>query len=311
MSEMFCYQCQETAKNTGCTVTGVCGKKPDVARAQDFLIWLTKGLSELAIKARAKGLSVSTDVNHQVTMNLFTTITNANFDRAAIEKRMKDTIDLKKSLLNEMTADERGALSEAALWDGMDYESKSYDIGVLSTEDENIRSLRELTIYGLKGLAAYTKHANVLLAENEEVDIFIQEALTKTMDDSLSVDDLVGLVLETGTYGVKGMALLDGANSGTYGNPEITEVNIGVRETRPSSFPAMICVTWKCCWSKLREPALTSTPIRRCFRPTIIQRLRNMTTLWATTATHGGNKRGVRQLQRSDSDDDQLHRSAD
>lgn len=229
MSEMFCYQCQETAKNTGCTVTGVCGKKPDVARAQDFLIWLTKGLSELAIKARAKGLSVSTDVNHQVTMNLFTTITNANFDRAAIEKRMKDTIDLKKSLLNEMTADERGALSEAALWDGMDYESKSYDIGVLSTEDENIRSLRELTIYGLKGLAAYTKHANVLLAENEEVDIFIQEALTKTMDDSLSVDDLVGLVLETGTYGVKGMALLDGANSGTYGNPEITEVNIGVR----------------------------------------------------------------------------------
>lgn len=228
---MFCYQCQETARGTGCTVSGVCGKKPEVARMQDLLIYVTKGLSCVTTRLREEGKAVKSDVNHLVTVNLFTTITNANFDKDAIADRVAKTLVTKEELLQQLT--DRSGLPDAALWNGdrSEYEEKaaSDKVGVLATENEDIRSLRELITYGLKGLAAYSKHANALLQDNEEIDAFIQKALAKTLDDSLTVDDLVALTLETGKYGVDGMALLDAANTGAYGNPEITTVDIGVR----------------------------------------------------------------------------------
>lgn len=228
---MFCYQCQETARGTGCTMSGVCGKKPDVARMQDLLVSVTKGLSAVTTRLREEGKRVSKEINHRVTENLFITITNANFDKAAIAEKIKTTLAVKEKLLE--TLNDKNGLPVAALWNGAEneFETKaaSPEVGVLATKNEDVRSLRELTMYGLKGLSAYSKHANALGKDNEEVDAFIQRALVKTMDDTLSVEELVSLVLETGRYGVEGMALLDAANSGTYGNPEITTVDIGVR----------------------------------------------------------------------------------
>lgn len=226
--KMFCYQCQETAGCTGCTMVGVCGKKPDVAAMQDLLVYVTKGLSAVTTALRKENKEVSADVNHLITLNLFTTITNANFDRESIETRIRATLDAKKEELARLS--NRSGLPEAARWDGSDnWEDKAKTVGVLSTENEEIRSLRELITYGLKGLSAYSKHANALLKDDEEVDAFLQRALAATLDDSLTVDDLIALTLETGKYGVAGMALLDKANTTAYGNPEITRVNIGVR----------------------------------------------------------------------------------
>ncbi|MBR4189812.1 MAG: hydroxylamine reductase [Kiritimatiellae bacterium] len=209
--KMFCFQCQETAGNKGCTICGVCGKTADVAALQDGLVFETKRLAAATTALRAAGKPVGRDVNHLVTVNLFMTITNANFDadaiRAAIEKTKAVRLELAPN-------DAMGAKDH---------------IGVLATADEDIRSLRELVTYGLKGLAAYSKHANALMQDDEEVDAFIQRALAATLDDSLGVDGLVALALETGKYGVAGMALLDKANTDAYGNPEITEVDIGVR----------------------------------------------------------------------------------
>ena len=230
MSDMFCYQCQEAARNTGCDKGGVCGKTAPVARSQDFLIWAVKGLSEVATRLREAGREVSREVNRLVTGSLFTTITNANFDEDAIRGLTRDVIAMTNTLRAVLPASVK--LSEAARWDSLDiidWQAKEPFIGVLSTENEDVRSLRELVVYGLKGLAAYSKHANVLMKEDEEVDAFIQSALAKTMDDSLSVADLVQLVLDTGSAGVKGMALLDEANTSAYGHPEITSVDIGVR----------------------------------------------------------------------------------
>ena len=226
---MFCYQCQETALCKGCTRVGVCGKTPDVAAMQDLLVYVTKGLSAVTTALRKEGKSVSQQVNHLITLNLFTTITNANFDKAAIEARVRATLDTKQELLAQLGG--TAGLPEAALWDGSgDWEAKARTVGVLSTENEDIRSLRELITYGLKGLSAYSKHANALLQDDAEVDAFLQRALAATLDDSLSADQLVALTLETGKYGVSGMALLDKANTAAYGNPEITRVNIGVRK---------------------------------------------------------------------------------
>lgn len=229
-NKMFCYQCQETAGCKGCTVSGVCGKKPEVAHMQDLLIYVTKGLSAACVKMREAGKAVSEEVNHMVTVNLFTTITNANFDLDQLRSRVTKTLEMKDALLQELGSEE--GLPQAALWNGTEdqYEAKAVTVGVLATEDEDIRSLRELITYGLKGLAAYTKHANALLKDDEEVDAFIQKALAATLDDSLTVDDLVALTLETGKFGVQGMADLDAANTGAYGNPEVTKVNIGVRK---------------------------------------------------------------------------------
>lgn len=229
-NQMFCYQCQETAGCKGCTVSGVCGKKPEVARMQDLLIYVTKGLSAVTTALRKKGKEIPEKINHLVTVNLFTTITNANFDLDAIKAKVTETLSEKAELLNELSEAEKDALPEAARWNGneAEYDAKAWKEGVLSTKDEDIRSLRELITYGLKGLSAYTKHANALLKDDPEVDAFIQEALSKTLDDSLTVDDLVALTLETGKYGVAGMADLDTANTTAYGNPEITKVDIGV-----------------------------------------------------------------------------------
>ncbi|WP_129724061.1 hydroxylamine reductase [Xylanivirga thermophila] len=228
-NKMFCYQCQETAGCKGCTQVGVCGKKPEVAAMQDLLVYVTKGISVITTRLRAEGKEVEKEINHLVTLNLFTTITNANFDEDAIVSRIFTTLEKKKELLGQL--DNKEGLPEAALWESFnrdEFASKANKVGVLSTQNEDIRSLRELITYGLKGLSAYSKHANALLEDDEQVDVFLQSALAKTLDDNLSVDELVALSLETGKYGVNGMALLDRANTSAYGNPEITKVNIGV-----------------------------------------------------------------------------------
>lgn len=225
--KMFCYQCQETAGCKGCTMSGVCGKKPDVAAMQDLLVYVTKGISAVTTALRQEGKQVSAEINHLITLNLFTTITNANFDKESIEARIRATLTEKDVLLAQI-ADPSG-MPEAAKWNGSgNWEEKAATVGVLSTENEDIRSLRELITYGLKGLSAYSKHANVLLKDDEEVDAFLQRALAATLDDNLSVEELIALTMETGKHGVSGMALLDKANTEAYGNPEITKVNIGV-----------------------------------------------------------------------------------
>ena len=228
---MFCYQCQETAGCSGCTKSGVCGKRPETAALQDLLIWTTKGLSAVTTQLRREGKTVDASVNHLITENLFTTITNVNFDDDTIRARIEATLET-KALLAQLA--DCSALPEAALWNGTtdEFAAKAVTVGVLSTENEDIRSLRELITYGLKGLAAYTSHANVLLRENEEIDAFLQRALAATLDDSLSAEELTALALETGSYGVQGMALLDEANTSAYGNPEITTVDLSVG-TRP------------------------------------------------------------------------------
>lgn len=226
--KMFCYQCQETAGCKGCTVVGVCGKQPDVAAMQDLLVWVTKGISAVTTRLREEGRAVADEVNHLVTENLFTTITNANFDKVAIEKRIEKTLEMKTALWEQL--ERRDNLPEAAGWTGepSEFIKKASEAGVLIGQNEDIISLRSLITYGLKGLSAYTRHANVLLQEDREVDACLQRALAATLDDGLSVDDLIHLTLETGEYGVRGMALLDRANTETYGNPEITTVDIGV-----------------------------------------------------------------------------------
>ena len=227
--KMFCYQCQETAGCKGCTMSGICGKKPDVAAMQDLLVYVTKGISAITTALRQEGKQVPAKINHLITLNLFTTITNANFDKESIESRIRATLTEKEILLKQVT--NLTVLPEAAKWNGAEnWEEKARTVGVLSTENEDIRSLRELITYGLKGLSAYSKHANVLLEDNDEVDAFLQKALAATLNDNLSVEDLIALTMETGKYGVSGMAMLDKANTDSYGNPKITKVNIGVRK---------------------------------------------------------------------------------
>ena len=227
-NKMFCFQCQETAGCSGCTVSGVCGKKPDVAAMQDLLVYVTKGLSAVTTELRSAGKEIEAHVNEMIIVNLFTTITNANFDKDSIIERIKNTLATKEELLQKVTDTEK--LPEAALWKGTeaDFEAIASRVGILSTENEDIRSLRELITYGLKGLAAYAKHAAALAHTDVEIDAFLQRALAATLDDSLSADQLTALTLETGSYGVKVMELLDNANTETYGNTEITKVNNGV-----------------------------------------------------------------------------------
>jgi hydroxylamine reductase len=226
---MFCYQCQEAAGGKGCQVKGVCGKNEDVAKLQDLLIYTLKGISDIVVKAGLSAKDLSS-VNHEVLKSLFMTITNANFDEAAIETEVNRAIALR----NELRASAAGAagLHDAAVFEvsgRADMLSKAASVGVLATENEDVRSLRELIIYGVKGLAAYTHHALNLGKENVDIYDFIYKALAATLDDTLSADDLVALTLKTGEFGVAGMALLDSANTTKYGNPEITQVNIGVK----------------------------------------------------------------------------------
>ena len=227
--EMFCYQCQETAKNIACTKRGVCGKTSDVANIEDLLVWVTKGLGEILTRMRKENKDIK-NLHSYVNNNLFTTITNANFHYEDLLEKVKETIDLNQKLIEGL--DDKENLSKAALYNEKDDDElklKSQIIGVLNTLDDDKRSLRELITYGLKGIAAYNRHANVLGKFDENVDEFMESTLAKLMDDSLSVEDLIALTLETGSNGAAAMAILDSANTSAYGNPEISEVNIGVR----------------------------------------------------------------------------------
>lgn len=228
--KMFCFQCQETAGNKGCMFGGVCGKKPETANLQDLLIYVTKGLSEITTRLRSEGKEIPAAIDRLITTNLFMTITNANFDDDRFIDRINETLSSRDELFEQLHDDT--GLSDAASWQYRTAEEralKADKVGVLDTGNEDLLSLRELTLYGLKGMAAYNKHANVLGYADTAIDAFLQKALAKTLDDSLSTDDLTSLVLETGSFGVKVMALLDTANTSTYGNPEITKVELGVR----------------------------------------------------------------------------------
>ena len=237
-NKMFCYQCQETAGCAGCTKSGVCGKGPRTAALQDMLVWVTKGLSEVAVRMREENQNVPDGVNSQVVENLFITITNANFDDEAIIRKIKETLEMKRELAKSLSGTE--PMSPAALWDDAEHmEEKAKSVGVLSTEDEDIRSLRELITYGLKGMAAYLKDAAALEAKSEnrntadgkrDTAAFLEKALAATLNPALTAEELTALALETGEYGVTAMALLDEANTSSYGHPEITEVSIGVRK---------------------------------------------------------------------------------
>ncbi|WP_298842082.1 hydroxylamine reductase [Clostridium sp.] len=258
---MFCYQCQEAANCTGCTIKGVCGKTESLAKAQDLLIYITKGISIYGVKARENGI-VNKEVDTFIMESLFATITNANFDRNMFIERIRKGLSLREGLKQQLlkagvklsdkgenaswlkkifttfgfSFEEELNLPDAAVWFSNDikaFDEKAATVGVLSTQNEDIRSLRELLIYGLKGMAAYAKHANNLGYDDEGLHAFTQKGLASTLDDTLGVDELVALVLECGKYGVDAMALLDKANTTSYGNPEITKVNIGVK-TNPA-----------------------------------------------------------------------------
>lgn len=235
---MFCYQCQETTRGIACTTKGVCGKTEDVAKLQDLLIYTLKGIAIYATQARELGIARK-DIDEFIMEGLFSTITNANFDKNSFEARIEEGLSLREDLKLDIiraggaiSADLRGAARDAATWTASvdDFETKAALVGVLATENEDIRSLRELLCYGLKGIAAYAEHAYALEYKEEGIFAFVERGLAATLDDSLTADDLVALVLEAGKFGVDVMALLDNANTTSYGNPELTRVNIGVKD---------------------------------------------------------------------------------
>lgn len=228
---MFCYQCQETLNNKGCTKAGVCGKKADVASAQDLLVYTTKLLCDVLNNLRGENYTIDKKYNHMVTYNMFITITNANFDLDMILDQVVKTIEAKDKLLAKLN--DKSKLRKLSLYSDKDRAklmALAEIVGVLVTKDEDQRSLKELATYGIKGMSAYMKHANTLNYDDESIDIFIQETLARFIDVEIPIDELYETVLKTGEYGVKAMALLDKANTETYGNPEITKVNIGVSD---------------------------------------------------------------------------------
>ena len=227
-NKMFCWQCQETLNCKGCSVAGVCGKTANVAYLQDLLVYITKGICEITTRLREEGEVISSEINKVVLDNLFTTITNVNFSEGNIEDRIEQSLEIKRDLYGRLKNKEM--LSEASEFsiERKDYLTRNERISILNEKNVDLRSLKEMVIYGLKGLSAYVTHGNVLNEYNEEIDIFLQRALAKTLDKNLTVEDALGLVMETGKYGVFGMELLDRANTKNYGNPEITKVNIGV-----------------------------------------------------------------------------------
>ena len=227
-NKMFCWQCQETLNCKGCSVAGVCGKTANVAYLQDLLVYITKGICEITTRLREEGEKVSFEINKVVLDNLFTTITNVNFSEENIKDRIEQSIKIKTDLYNSLK--NKNMLSEAGEFfiTRENFLEKDERVSILDEKNEDLRSLKEMIIYGLKGLSAYVTHGNVLNEYNEEIDIFLQRALAKTLDKNLTVEEALGLVMETGKYGVFGMELLDRANTKNYGNPEITKVNIGV-----------------------------------------------------------------------------------
>ncbi|GAA0737317.1 hydroxylamine reductase [Clostridium oceanicum] len=254
---MFCYQCQEALKGKGCTLRGVCGKSEGTAKLQDLMIYTLKGIAQVTEELKKVGKETR-EADSFVMNGLFMTITNANFDDAAFINKIKEGLVLRESLKSNLEVELRDSedkpsflqnlkdklsgkevknVHDALIWTAESDEeilkkAKSKEVGVLATENEDIRSLRELITYGLKGMAAYAVHAHNLNKDSKEVNDFMMETLASLLDDTLTVDDLVSLTLECGKYGVDVMALLDEANTKTYGNPEITEVNIGVRKNK-------------------------------------------------------------------------------
>ncbi|MDD5682544.1 MAG: hydroxylamine reductase [Mesotoga sp.] len=238
---MFCFQCSETMKGTGCTVKGVCGKEPEVANLQDLLIWILKGTSYWGVRAREIGIT-DLETGLYIAEGLFTTITNVDFDSESLGKKIDRALEVRERIerlfkdgfRRKYGRDFNDLVPEACTWKlsgGLDvYEMKGAEVGVLDTSDEDIRSLRELLTYGLKGIAAYTDHAYILEHSDSSILDFLQEALAACLDDSRTIDDYVSLVLKAGEYAVKAMALLDEANTGSYGNPEITSVFTGTVE---------------------------------------------------------------------------------
>ncbi len=224
---MFCFQCQETAKGTGCILSGVCGKTPEVANMQDLLLFVVRGIAVYNQALRKDGRS-SARADKFIFDALFTTITNANFDKHAIIEKIKKGLELKKDLSNQVTIEHA---PDECTWygDETEFEEKAQTVGVLRTSDEDIRSLKELVHYGIKGMAAYVEHAYNLGYENPEISAFMQYALAELTREDITVDELITLTLATGNHGVQAMAQLDTANTSHYGNPEISEVNIGVR----------------------------------------------------------------------------------
>lgn len=227
---MFCYQCQEAAEGTGCTKEGVCGKNPETAAMQDLLVYATKGLACVVTQLYVEGRNVDLKTCHLITQNLSMTLTNMNFDSRVIAGRVERTLSLKRRLLARV--ENQIGLCEAAIWDGnkKDFRDKARTVGVMATCDEDVRGLKELITYGLKGLAAYARQANALRKEDRELEAYIQSALARTLDDELSVEGLIDLALQTGEYGLKGMALVDQANTAAYGNPVLSTVDIGARD---------------------------------------------------------------------------------
>lgn len=227
-SKMFCYQCQETAGCTGCKMVGVCGKTPDVAYLQDLLIYITKGISEILVRLREEGKEELREVDILVIENLFTTITNVNFNSENLKDKIEKSLKVKENLLKRLENKEE--LSKAALIsiERKEFLVKVEEAGILFEKDEDKRSLKEMIIYGLKGLAAYLKHGAVLKEIDDNINIFIEKALAETLKKDITVEELISLVLKVGKYGVAGMELLDRANTKNYGDPEITKVNIGV-----------------------------------------------------------------------------------
>ena len=226
--KMFCYQCQEAARNVGCEVIGVCGKNDEVAKLQDLLIHTLKGISEIVIKGKVEVKAIE-EINHEVLLSLFMTITNANFNQDAIDKQIQKMIELRDSLRRIVPGTTFGDAATFKVNGRSEMLEKAATVGVLATANEDVRSLRELVIYGLKGMAAYTHHALNIGKENLEINQFMYEALDATLNDSYTADELVALVLKTGQFGVSAMALLDEANTSKYGHPELTSVNIGVQ----------------------------------------------------------------------------------
>lgn len=227
-NKMFCYQCQETAGCIGCTMSGVCGKTPDTAYLQDFLIYITKGISEIAVRLREEGQKISDETDFMVVENLFTTITNVNFSENDLKDKIEKSLKIKNELLN-LLADKENLSNAALIYiEREDYLIKIENVGIPAEKDEDKRSLKEMITYGLKGLSAYLKHAEVLKFTDKNINFFIEKTLAELLKKDITAEELTALALEVGRYGVLGMELLDRANTKTYGNPEITKVNIGV-----------------------------------------------------------------------------------
>jgi hydroxylamine reductase len=235
-TKMFCFQCQEAAKNTGCTIKGVCGKSDEEANMMDLLVYIIKGISIFSQKARENNVNYDKETTDRFVIDgLFATITNANFDKQAITEYVRKALDIRNDIKLKLKQAgieyKNNDLHDAATWQGFtpdEFDRKGQAIGVLDTENEDIRSLRELITYGVKGIAAYAEHAHNLDHKNEDIYNFMQDALVATTNNDLGLDDLINWVMDTGKHGVDVMALLDKANTSAYGHPEISEVNIGV-----------------------------------------------------------------------------------